>query len=81
MDKRLFTVKEAAEYLALSPITLYHWVHRRQIPFVKLKARAVRFDRQDLDKLVDSMKSKTVKDTEKDGAIQARQDLVVNLHP
>jgi excisionase family DNA binding protein len=81
MDKRLFTVKEAAAYLALSPITLYHLVHRRQIPFVKLRAKALRFDRQDLDKLVDGSKSKTIKDAGEDGTIQAQQDILVDVHP
>jgi excisionase family DNA binding protein len=81
MDKRLFTVKEAAAYLALSPITLYHLVHRRQIPFVKLRPKALRFDRGDLDKLVDKSKSKTVKDAENNGLLQARKDLVAGLLP
>jgi excisionase family DNA binding protein len=81
MDKRLLTVKEAAAYLALSPITLYHLVHRREIPFVKLRAKALRFDRQDLDRLVDGLKSKTVKDAENDGLIQARKDLVAGILP
>lgn len=81
MDKRLFTVKEAAAYLALSPITLYHLVHRRQISFVKLRPKALRFDKGDLDKLVDKSKSKTVKDAENDGLLQARQDLVAGLLP
>ncbi|MFA5975955.1 MAG: helix-turn-helix domain-containing protein [Elusimicrobiota bacterium] len=81
MDKRLLTVKEAAVYLALSPITLYHLVYRREIPFVKLRAKALRFDKQDLDKLVDNLKSKTVKDAEKDGTLQARQDMVAGVLP
>ncbi len=81
MNKRLFTVKEAAAYLALSPITLYHLVHRRQIPFVKLRPKALRFDIGDLDKLVDKSKSKMVKDAENDGLLQARKDLVAGLLP
>jgi excisionase family DNA binding protein len=81
MDKRLFTVKEAAEYLALSPITLYHLVHKREIPFVKLRPKALRFDKQDLDRLVEKVKSKTAKDAENDGLNQARHDLVAGLLP
>ena len=69
MDKRLYTVKEAADYLSLSPVTLYRWIARSEIPVVRLRRKAVRFDRQDLDQLVDSMKSKTVKQVEKDGLI------------
>jgi excisionase family DNA binding protein len=81
MDKRLFTVKEAAAYLALSPITLYHLVHRRQIPFVKLRTKALRFDRQDLDGMINRLKSKTVKETENDAALQARKDILAELLP
>lgn len=81
LNRRLFTVKEAAVYLALSPITLYHLVHRRQIPFIKLGAKAVRFDKEDLDWLIDGSKSKTIKEVEKDGLIQAQQDMVAKLLP
>src|SRR5437762_3976999 len=74
MDRRLYTVREAANYLSLSPITLYHWIARREIPFVRLRRKAVRFDRQDLDKLVDALKSKTTKEARSDGALQARKE-------
>jgi excisionase family DNA binding protein len=52
MEKRLFTVKEAAQYLAISPVTLYHWIGRREVRVVRLRRKAVRLDKQDLDDLV-----------------------------
>jgi excisionase family DNA binding protein len=79
MEKRLFTVREAARYLAISPITLYHWIARREVRVVRLRRRAVRLDRQDLDDLVMKLKSRTVNETERDGALQARHNLVAQL--
>jgi excisionase family DNA binding protein len=45
-DKRPFTVLEAAQYLAISPITVYHWISRREIQVVRLRRKAVRLDKQ-----------------------------------
>ena len=44
-------VNEAAQFLAVSPSTLYGWVWQRRIPFVKV-GRAVRFDVADLERFV-----------------------------
>jgi excisionase family DNA binding protein len=52
MPTRLFTVQEAARYLAVSASTLYGWVWQRRISFVKV-GRALRFDVRDLEKFVD----------------------------
>jgi excisionase family DNA binding protein len=49
------TINEAAVYLAVPVATLYTRVFHREIPFVKL-GRSVRFDRTDLDALIDSKK-------------------------
>ena len=49
--KRLFTVKEAACYLAMAPKTLYNLAYARRIPTVKL-GRSLRFDLKDLDDLI-----------------------------
>lgn len=46
------TVGEAAAYLAVPVATLYTRVFYREIPFVKL-GRSLRFDRVDLDALID----------------------------
>lgn len=79
MDKRLYTVEEAAGYLAVSTHTLYHWVCKRSIPFVKLRKKALRFDKKDLDSLIDGLKTKAGKEVEADGTIQARKDLVASV--
>ncbi len=52
---RLFTVKEAACYLAVSVATVYGWVWQRRIPFVKI-GRAVRFDPRDLEAFIEASK-------------------------
>jgi excisionase family DNA binding protein len=49
---RLFTVNDAARYLAVSVSTLYGWVYQRRIPFVKV-GRALRFEKAELDNFVD----------------------------
>jgi excisionase family DNA binding protein len=48
---QLVNVNEAAQFLAVSPSTLYGWVWQRRIPFVKV-GRAVRFDMADLQRFV-----------------------------
>ena len=50
--KKLFTIREAAQYTGLSPHTLYSWVWQKKIPYVKL-GKAVRFDVADLDKCIE----------------------------
>ena len=72
MGKRLLTVREAAHYLAISPVTLYHWIARREVRVVRLRRKAVRLDREDLDDLVVKLKSRTVHEARRDGALQAR---------
>ena len=54
-SQRLLTVRQAAEYLGLKATTLYDWVARRKIPFVKLNG-ALRFDLQDMERLIESEK-------------------------
>jgi len=51
----LLTIREAAQYLAVSASTLYGWVWQRRIPFVKI-GRALRFDAQDLAAFIDANK-------------------------
>lgn len=57
--KRLLTVEETAQYLGLSPRTLYNRISRgAKDPFpVKPKrvGRAVRFDIRELDSYIDSL--------------------------
>lgn len=51
----LLTVREAAQYLAVSVSTLYGWVWQRRIPFIKI-GRALRFDPHDLAAFIDANK-------------------------
>ncbi len=53
--KRLFTVREAAVYLGMSPKTLYNQASARQLSVVKM-GRSLRFDVRDLDALIDAHK-------------------------
>lgn len=48
---QLVNVSEAAQFLAVSPSTLYGWVWQRRISFIKV-GRAVRFDMADLERFV-----------------------------
>ena len=51
--RRLLTVQEASECLAVSVSTLYGWVWQHRIPFVKM-GRAVRFDLVELEQFIES---------------------------
>jgi excisionase family DNA binding protein len=48
---QLVNVSQAAQFLAVSPSTLYGWVWQRRIAFIKV-GRAVRFDMADLERFV-----------------------------
>jgi excisionase family DNA binding protein len=45
-----WTVTDLAEHLKVSPKTIYDWVHRRVIPFHKLRGRLVRFRPSEIEK-------------------------------
>lgn len=46
--KRLFTPKEVAEYLAVSPKTIYKWSFQGRVPYLKL-GKTLRFDLKEID--------------------------------
>jgi excisionase family DNA binding protein len=48
-DDDLADVNEIAEFLHLSPGTVYHLISQERIPFVRLSARCVRFRRSDVE--------------------------------
>jgi len=52
MATDLLDCKSAAEYLSVRPSTLRRWTFARKITFIRVGARAVRFRRSDLDKLI-----------------------------
>ena len=43
-----WTVQQAAEFLGVSPQTVYLWVERRQIPHLRVMGRNIRFLKSDL---------------------------------
>ena len=49
MRDDLADVNEIAEFLHLSPGTVYHLISQERIPFVRLSARCVRFRRSDVE--------------------------------
>jgi len=49
----LLRIPEAAEMLGVKPATIRSWVLRREIPYVKLTARAVRIRRSDVQAFID----------------------------
>ncbi len=51
MVKRLLNIKEAAEYMATTPGSLYQKVHNGIIPYVKI-GRSLRFDIEELDEFI-----------------------------
>lgn len=49
--RRLLSVKQAAEYLGLSPKTLYAWIESGRVPYVALGRRRL-LDPRELDKFI-----------------------------
>jgi len=50
------TVREAANYLGVSPQTVYLWVERKQIPHLRVMGRNIRFLKSDLESFRASFK-------------------------
>lgn len=48
-DERPWTVRQAAQFLGVSPQTVYLWVERKQIPHLRVMGRNIRFLRSDLE--------------------------------
>ena len=51
--EKLLTAKQVSDLLEVTPSTVYDWVHRGIIPYVKL-SRAIRFKKNDIFHWVDS---------------------------
>ena len=45
-----WTVQRAAEFLGVSPQTVYLWVERKSIPHFRIMGRNIRFLRSDLER-------------------------------
>ena len=55
-EDRPLTVREAANFLGVSPQTVYLWVERKQIPHLRVMGRNIRFLKSDLDSFRASFK-------------------------
>lgn len=54
-ERELMTVKEAAEWLGISPGTLAHWISERRIPVTRFSARCVKLRRSILERWLDDL--------------------------
>jgi excisionase family DNA binding protein len=61
MERRLYSIEEAADYLGLKKSTLYTWARRRRISSVKIGRRLL-FDQRDLDSLIEKEKRRAEED-------------------
>lgn len=52
-DLNFLTVKMLTKYIHMSESTIYHWVNKEQIPYIKLGGRIL-FDREEIDRWVKS---------------------------
>ncbi len=55
--KRLITQKDAAEYLGISPKTLWEWTERGVVPRVEIPGTKSKYDLNDLDNLIQDNKN------------------------
>ncbi len=61
-SKSYFNIKEVSEYIGFSKRSIYGLVARRQIPFIPLSDKALRFSRASIDKWLARKEIKTVED-------------------
>jgi len=51
--EKLLSVNQLSEILGLKQITIYEWVHKRKIPFIKMGKRVL-FRKQDIERFIES---------------------------
>lgn len=51
-NNSLITVSEAARQLGVNPATIYIWISRDQIPYVRYSTRTIRIPQSAIDKLM-----------------------------
>jgi excisionase family DNA binding protein len=49
LEENPLTVREAAQFLGVSPQTVHLWVERKQIPHLRVMGRNIRFLKSDLE--------------------------------
>ena len=66
--KRWLSIRECADHIGVSPHTLYKYVSTRQIPFSKVpKSSLLRFDRERVDRWLESGTVETIDEALKGG--------------
>jgi len=60
-EKRYFSPQELSVYTGLSVYTIYLWVRKRKLPFIK-KSRLVKFDKYKIDSWLKKDEVKTIDD-------------------
>ncbi len=55
---RYMNGKQAAEYLGITPKALWEWVQAGVVPYIGLPGRNPKYDKQDLDKIMNAHKKK-----------------------
>ena len=58
--KRLITQKEAAQYLGISPKTLWQWTEKGIIPRVEIPGTKSKYDLNDIENLIKENKNYVV---------------------
>lgn len=53
-DSKLITLEQLSELTAVSQKTIRNWIYRREIPFVKLNNRLIRFRCSEIEKWLKS---------------------------
>lgn len=66
MDQGLLSIREAASVLGLRVSTLRRWVFARKIDFVRVGARAIRFRRNSLERLIRQGEHRALRPTPED---------------
>lgn len=70
---KLMNVVALAEYLSLSPTTIYSMTHRRDVPFYK-KGKRLYFRQSDIDNWINEGRSKTNDEIEKEAMDYIRRN-------
>lgn len=55
-DKKFLSVSEAAEFLGISKVTMYHYLHNKTIPAIKLSGNRWKISAKYLESLENNIK-------------------------
>ena len=60
IERRLLSVKELSKYTGLAIDTIYEWVHCHKLKHLKI-GRLIKFDRKDVDGMIEELKVQSEK--------------------